>query len=248
MSKTQTEAQITRWKNSQSKRIALWKLKASVAHKNKFIYDNVVYNNSQDKVKILCPEHGEFEQRAYAHLHQRQGCPKCSHNFPVTHEQFVFKSKERYNIKFTILSQFTGIKHPITIQCKDHGEFVLKKAENHLKHTGGCPTCWYLSRLENLKPGNISKVEKDWLDSLKVPLRQEKITVDNQIYLVDGFDPSTSTVYEYYGSFWHGNPEKYSPGDYNRKTNTTFGELYQRTLIKEQEIKKQYNLVTKWGP
>lgn len=248
MSITQTESQINRWKNSQSKRIANWKLKASIIHNNKFIYDNVVYSNSHDKVKILCPEHGEFEQRACDHLHQKQGCPKCSHNFPITHEQFVFRSNERYGSKFTILSQFIGIKHPIKLHCRDHGEFTLKKAEKHLERAGGCPTCWYLSRLENLKPGNISKVEKDWLDSLNVPLRQEKIIINGQTYLVDGFNPVTGTVYEYYGSFWHGNPEKYSPNEYNRKTNTTFGELYQRTLIKEQEIKKRYALVTKWGP
>lgn len=248
MSKTQTQAQINRWKNSQSKRIDSWKLKASVIHNNKFLYDNVVYKSSHDKVKILCLKHGEFEQRACDHVHQKQGCPKCSHNFPITHEEFISKSKDRYGDKFTILSQFNGVKHPITIQCKDHGEFILKKSEKHLEHSGGCPTCWYLSRLENLKPGNISKVEKAWLDSLCVPLRQEKIIINNQIYLVDGFDPSTGTVYEYYGSFWHGNPDKYLSNEYNRKTNTTFGELYRRTLIKEQEIKKLYTLVTKWGP
>lgn len=246
MSKNQT--QTDRWKTSQSKRIAAWKLKASVIHNNKFIYDHVVYNNSHEKVKILCPEHGEFEQRACDHIHQKHGCPKCAHNFPLTHDQFALKSKEKYGDKFTILSTFVGIKHPITLKCKDHGEFTIKKAENHLIQLGGCPTCWYLSRLENLKPGNVSKAEKEWLDLMNVPLRQEKIIINNQAYLVDGLNPSTNTVYEYYGSFWHGNPEKYSPDEFNKKTKTTFGELYQRTLAKEKIIKEHHNLITKWGP
>jgi hypothetical protein len=221
--------------------------KARTVHGDKFDYSKVIYTSSHNKVKIVCPTHGEFEQRACDHIHQKQGCPECSHNMQWSHQQYSQKSKELFDDKFVLVTEYTGMKHPITLSCKYHGEFTLKKAEKHLERKGGCPTCWYLGRLENLKPGNISKVEKDWLDSLSVPLRQEKIVIEGRTYLVDGFDPVTDTVYEYYGSYWHGDPKKYSPDAYNKKTNTTFGELYQRTLTKEQEIKKRYTLVTKWG-
>ena len=45
-------------------------------HNNKYIYFND-YNNSQEKIKINCPEHGIFFQIAHNHQ-QGKGCPKCS--------------------------------------------------------------------------------------------------------------------------------------------------------------------------
>ena len=220
--------------------------KAKSIHNDKFNYSNIVYKNSTTKVNIICPIHGNFEQRPCDHINHKQGCPKCSHNFAYTHNQYVQKSKEKFTNKFAIVSTYTGMKHPINIHCASHGPFILKQAEKHLEGNGGCPQCWYLSKLENLKPGNISKVEQEWLDSLNVPIRQHKLTINNRTFIVDGFDPITNTVYECYGSFWHGNPAKYNLTEINTKTGTTFGVLYQKTLDKESLIKSHYKLITVW--
>jgi hypothetical protein len=246
MSKQQSLGQFARWESNRKQRFALWVEKSNNIHNFKFDYSKVDYRNSHDKVTIVCPIHGKFSQKPCAHVDQKQGCPECSHNFPWTHDQFSSKSKELYNDKFELVSKYQGMKHPITLRCKEHGIFNLKKAEAHLKRNGGCPTCWYSGRLENLKPGNISKVEKKWLDSLAVPLRQYKLNIGSQTFLVDGFDPATNTVYECYGSFWHGNPEKYNPSEMNTKIGKTFGRLYGETVAREQIIKQQYHLVTKW--
>lgn len=50
--------------------------KCSKIHNNKYDYSLVKYNRSFDIVTIICPEHGEFQQRASNHL-MGQGCPKC---------------------------------------------------------------------------------------------------------------------------------------------------------------------------
>ena len=50
--------------------------KANKVHFNKYDYSKVEYNNSQTKVCIICPEHGEFWQRPSQHI-SGQGCPKC---------------------------------------------------------------------------------------------------------------------------------------------------------------------------
>jgi hypothetical protein len=220
--------------------------KAREIHGNKFEYSLVMYTNSYTKIDIICPTHGVFSQRPCDHINQKQGCPKCSHNSQWTHDQYSIRSNELFKNKFKIISEYKGMKHPITLQCIEHGEFTLKKAEKHLEKNGGCPVCWKLGKLENLKPGNISKVEKQWLDSLNVPIRQHKITLNDKVFIVDGFDPSTNTVYECYGSFWHGNPNKYSQTDINTKIGIPFGDLYQKTIIRENIIKEKYNLVTHW--
>lgn len=50
--------------------------KARVVHCNKYIYDSLVYIDSQTKVIIGCPKHGDFEQTPNNHLHG-YGCSKC---------------------------------------------------------------------------------------------------------------------------------------------------------------------------
>jgi len=45
-------------------------------HGSKYDYSLTVYVNNKSKVKIICPEHGVFEQRPDGHL-RNNGCPKC---------------------------------------------------------------------------------------------------------------------------------------------------------------------------
>lgn len=46
-------------------------------HGYKYDYSLVAYRNPTTKIKIICPEHGVFEQTPNAHL-SGQGCPDCS--------------------------------------------------------------------------------------------------------------------------------------------------------------------------
>lgn len=50
--------------------------KAKTIHKDRYDYSKVNYISSDDKVIIICKEHGEFLQTPSNHL-QGQGCPKC---------------------------------------------------------------------------------------------------------------------------------------------------------------------------
>lgn len=51
--------------------------RAESVHGNKYNYSLVDYKTSKRKVKIICPEHGVFEQTPDMHLKGR-GCPKCN--------------------------------------------------------------------------------------------------------------------------------------------------------------------------
>lgn len=53
--------------------------RANKVHNNKYDYSSTKYIRSTNKVKIICPKHGEFEQRPYDHL-QKKGCPKCGYS------------------------------------------------------------------------------------------------------------------------------------------------------------------------
>jgi len=97
-----------------------------------------------------------------------------------------------------------------------------------------------------------SKEETKWLDSLCIDetFRQYPITgKSGKTYMVDGFDPITNTVYEWNGSFWHGNPDYYdSHISHPVKKNKTFGELYEQTVAREQDmLDAGYELIAKWS-
>lgn len=63
----------------------------------------------------------------------------------------------------------------------------------------------------------------------------------------DGYSEETNTVYEFYGDYWHGNPKIYKPDDINDDAKTTFGELYRKTIEREQYIiSKGYKLIKIW--
>lgn len=121
--------------------------------------------------------------------------------------------------------------------CPKHGEF-LQTPHAHLAGYG-CSRC----------VANSSKKENEWLDSLGIPglLRQHRLKLDKKIRVVDGFDPETNTVYEFYGDYFHGNSEYYDHAWTHRLSKKTFGQLYEQTLEKERLIQKHgYKLVCIW--
>lgn len=53
--------------------------RSRAVHGDRYDYSKSVYKNANSKIKIICPEHGEFEQLAGNHL-KGKGCPKCKYN------------------------------------------------------------------------------------------------------------------------------------------------------------------------
>ena len=71
--------------------------------------------------------------------------------------------------------------------------------------------------------------------------------IPNTRYKADGYCKETNTIYEFHGDYWHGNPNIYPPTFYNKISHLTMGELYDKTLKKENCIKELgYNLVVMW--
>ena len=62
--------------------------KARAVHGDKYDYSKVKYVNSTTPVTIICPEHGEFQQKPTLHL-CGNGCKECSGNVRLTTDRFV---------------------------------------------------------------------------------------------------------------------------------------------------------------
>ena len=108
-------------------------------HNNKYDYNMVDYKNNKQKVKIICPEHGIFEQLPGNHLYG-YGCSKCANNLLSTNVEFVDKSNIIHNNKYLYTkSNYINSKTKVIVMCLDHGDFEITPS-NHLKGVG-CSKC-----------------------------------------------------------------------------------------------------------
>ena len=203
---------------------------------DKYDYSSIEYHNAHTIVKIICKIHGEFEQSPTHHL-GGEGCPQCVYdNNKIGLEQFIQRSNTIHNSIYDYsLAIYDRTDKKLKIICKKHGEFE-QTPFSHMQGAG-CPQCVHTT----------SKPEAEWLNSLNISKGHISIKVGNKLFKVDGFDPATNTVYEFYGDFWHGNPIKYSPHEINVISKKTFGELHEATLSKEKMlIRAGYNVISIW--
>jgi hypothetical protein len=118
--------------------------RAKKVHGDKYNYSKVEYKSSNTKVTIICPVHGEFQQRPADHLNGA-GCPKCAKNSMKNKqsssiEEFIKKAKKVHEDKYDYTkSIYINAKTPIIITCKTHGDFD-QQPHVHLKGHG-CPKC-----------------------------------------------------------------------------------------------------------
>jgi hypothetical protein len=118
-------------------------------HGEKYNYSLVKYKGVDHKVKIICPEHGEFEQAPRNHR-KGHGCQKCAEYQAHLRNKkeastFFRECIEKHNGFFDYsISNYVNEKTPIKVVCPIHGEFKTIPF-NHLHKGTGCPKC--------IKPG-----------------------------------------------------------------------------------------------
>lgn len=124
-----------------------WIDASNIIHNNKFDYSKTIYVNAITKVKIICPEHGEFEQIPYDHQISKTGCTKCSREDVAedrrfTLEEFIEKANIIHKNLYDYPNQsYKNMQTPIKIICNKHGIFE-QLPSNHLRGSG-CPICNY---------------------------------------------------------------------------------------------------------
>ena len=143
--------------------------KAQNVHGDKYNYSKVEYINTDTKVCIICPEHGEFWQTPYKHIKHSHGCPVCGNiqkglSNKLTLTDFITRSKNIHgNFYDYSLVKYENVDTQVKIICPKHGEF-LQTPYSHMIGCG-CPSC------------NSSKLEeniKNVLDNLKVKYVRQK--------------------------------------------------------------------------
>jgi hypothetical protein len=107
---------------------------------DRYDYSLVKYTTSKTKVKILCPEHGEFAQTPNAHL-KGSGCPNCYGNQKSSTEEFTTKAGKLHGELYDYsLVDYTNSRTKVKILCHEHGEFE-QTPYSHINDAAGCPSC-----------------------------------------------------------------------------------------------------------
>jgi len=137
--------------------------RAKEVHGNKYDYSSVVYTNSNSKVIINCPKHGNFKQAPSIHLHGYR-CKKCGEEacgikLAESTDGFIRKAKKVHGDKyFYDKVNYINNSTKVEIICEKHGVFT-QIPYNHLKGYG-CKKCVILEGRRSL-----GFSPKSWLES-----------------------------------------------------------------------------------
>lgn len=114
--------------------------RAKKVHGDKYDYNLVDYKNNYTKIKIICSEHGIFEQTPYNHVIGKR-CPECYGKFKLTTKEFIERAIKIHGNKYDYsYVNYIGSEDKVTIICKKCNNTFKQRPTFHLQEHG-CPKC-----------------------------------------------------------------------------------------------------------
>lgn len=166
-------------------------------HGDKYDYSLITEPfHKTDKIRIICPVHGEFLQLVKSHF-RGSGCPECgrgsSRSFHVLNrEEFISKAQKIHDGRYNYSKvNYISNKVKVTIVCPIHGEFE-QIPNSHLLGKG-CPSC----------SSSISSGHREIINALN---GYEIFINDRSVispYELDIYVPEEKLAIEYNGNYWH---------------------------------------------
>jgi hypothetical protein len=113
--------------------------RARKIHGSRYDYSKSVYSAAIKNVTIICPKHGEFEQRQTNH-YIGHGCHECGGNKRLTLERFIQRARKKHGNRYDYSRvNFSNVESKVEIICSEHGVF-FQRLMTHLKGLG-CDRC-----------------------------------------------------------------------------------------------------------
>ncbi len=207
--------------------------KCMIIHDNKYDYSLVNYINNKTKVKIICKEHGIFEQKANNHLNLKQGCPNCKGGIKLSQNIFIKKAKLKHGNKYNYSKvKYINSDEKIIIICKEHGEF-LQSPKKHLFNKN-CPICSEEIRRQKRLKNDLISVQKIFKNNNCELLENKYINCDFPMkYICSCGNKSKITLYSFQqGQRCRSCAIKRMSGENHHNWNPDRELLFNRRLIK----------------
>jgi hypothetical protein len=204
-------------------------------------------------VRVYCGnvEHDPEDRKASALL-GKYACLQCAYSSPhykqmniKSYDDWLKEATAMYGTRFTyeLLEEWRGVENTkIKVTCPDHPDANdITTPTQHLRRSNGCVDCSFGKQ--------VSDGELEWFFYLSDPniITQYKVPNSGRAGAVDGYDPTTNTLFMYHGTHWHGDFREKSPSDVNKNNGMTYQELNDRTKRMEQKyLDMGYNLKIIW--
>ena len=226
------------------------KFKARVVIKSSYMGHN-------KPIEVLCNIcHHEWTTTPTNLLTSVVGCPPCGRKkanlaTAKSHSQYVKECAIATSNAVKPLQKYSGDSTALKHKCIC-GHIYMRRPNTILQYPRpGCRSCQ--------PKGNFSRACIEWLGftekvrgiSIKHVLQggEFKIKHKGKTYSVDGYDPTSNTIFEYLGSDWHGGPLKYksSESQCHPHSSKTAGELLFSTMKRLHKIASLgYTVVYVW--
>lgn len=217
--------------------------KARKVHGYKYDYSKSEYKGSDEKMKIICPIHGEFWQTPHSHLNGN-GCKKCydekrGYFLKHTTKDFIEKSLKIHGNKYDYSKvNYYNDTTKVCIICPEHGEFWQIPRDHLNGH--GCPQCG-INKVSSLKI-------KPYTDFLKkaVEKHNNKYIYDENTYI--DRNKKMRIICPIHGEFWQ-KPCNHLRGQGCPHCNDSILEKEVEKILTENNIKfisKCTSSVLKW--
>lgn len=114
--------------------------RARATHGDKYDYSQAIFRGVREFVRIICRQHGPFDQNAGSHM-SHTGCPDCGmERTRLDTEQFVAHAREIHGDRYDYAkSRYVTARTKVRIDCRVHGPF-MQRPMHHLQGVG-CPIC-----------------------------------------------------------------------------------------------------------
>jgi len=137
--------------------------KAKEMHGDKYDYSKVEYINCDTEVCIICPEHGEFWQKPYYHIH-KGGCPHCKES-KLERDICVFLTNNKINFNRQKRFKWLG-RQSLDFYLPDYNIAIECQGKQHFEpvnYFGGIKMFEYRKLLDKAKK---ELCEKNGIDIL----------------------------------------------------------------------------------
>jgi predicted nucleic-acid-binding Zn-ribbon protein len=108
-------------------------------------YSLSIYTGTDNKIIIICPEHGEFKQTPYCHFKRGSICPKCARNNSAEKRktkvsEFIKNANKIHSNKYDYsITEYKNTNTKVKIICPIHGVFEQQPADHLAGHS--CSKC-----------------------------------------------------------------------------------------------------------
>lgn len=147
--------------------------KCKQKHKNRYLYNNLIYTGNKNHIIVTCRIHGDFKSLPLNHLYKGKGCRKCDNirktRTKYSNEEFIEKAinihKNLY--RYTEVN-YINSKIPVTIYCTSCSTNFSQAPNKHLQGHG-CSSCCGRG-FDMTKPGLLYylKVEHNNITAYKI--------------------------------------------------------------------------------